>query len=214
MLQQRLCWALFPPLVPEPRASSGPEQRLLQCWLVPPRQSTSTDIISFSVTIQTGTSVCGVWLEVFTSRFYGTDSLTESESQPGSFGEVTHWPCVVSHTLVCSPFVCPQTRGTTPGSILISCLLSHSQGLSGSQWAPLGDLEGSLFNFTCSSSPARPRRCSFMFYRPQGWEANISGASTAGNTLENTRRAIVCNALYGAEPRTLTFLEPCTYLSA
>lgn len=31
-------------------------------------------------------------LEIFTSRFYGTDSLTECESQPGGFGQVT--PCL------------------------------------------------------------------------------------------------------------------------
>lgn len=58
--------------------------------------------------------VCVCVLEVFTSRFYGTDSLTESESQPGGFGEVTPWPCVASQGLTYNglqPLCLPSDSG-------------------------------------------------------------------------------------------------------
>jgi hypothetical protein len=66
-------------------------------------------------------------------------------------------------------------------------------------------------------SPAQPSRAEMVQlhdFRPQGREASISGASTAVTHWKNTtRRVIVCNAV-DAEPGTLTFVEPCTYLSA
>lgn len=58
----------------------------------------------------------------------------------------------VSYALVCSPFVCPQTEGTTPGSNPISCLLF----LSRLWWTPPGDWRvACLTSLALTAQPCR-----------------------------------------------------------